>query len=177
MVHLQSWFWVHPLLQKLHQFSRIVGLRTHYCTPVGELVRCVPAAKESLSNILHWETAVAVIRNSFGNPAVYVGPNHHSSFSLERELDVLLHTRDHTEQNWLQMLTLQVVQGVTGPICKWNAASSAWKVMVKLKQRKIISTSAAVNIFAHYMIAINYLTKYYLGRNGFPALVHLSQYL
>ena len=93
MVHLQSWFWIHPLLQKLHQFSRIVGLRTHYCTPVGELVRCVPAAKETISNILHWETAVAVIRNSFGNPTVYVGPNHHSCFSLERELDALLHTR------------------------------------------------------------------------------------
>ena len=75
LIGLQSWFCIHPLLQKLHQFSRIMCLCTHYCTPVGELIRCVPAAKYSLSDKLHWETAVAVVWDSFGNPTVYVGPN------------------------------------------------------------------------------------------------------
>ena len=85
LVHLQSWFRIHPLLQKLHQFGCIMYLCTHYCTPVGELVRCIPTAKQSLSNELHWETAVAVVWNSFGNPTVYIGPDLLSFLSLERE--------------------------------------------------------------------------------------------
>lgn len=73
LVHLQSWVWVYRLLKKSHQLGCIVALHTHNYTPVGEFIECIPTAKQSISNKFSWETAVALVRNGFSNPAVDIG--------------------------------------------------------------------------------------------------------
>ena len=73
LVHLQSWVWVYRLLKKSHQLGCIVALHTHNYTPVGEFIECIPTVKQSISNKFSWETAVALVRNGFSNPAVDIG--------------------------------------------------------------------------------------------------------